>query len=76
MTNKQQLREKISRSEEQLEILRKKKENLEINILRLEEKLRNQKFQLDHIKVERELSEQAKTDVEGYSSIEDQVLKG
>lgn len=78
MTNKQQLELKINKGFEQLEILRKKKENIELNILNLENKIRNQQFQLDHIKEEKEIPEssQAKAGVESQSSIEDQILRG
>jgi hypothetical protein len=42
MTTKELLEERISKGLKQLEVLKKKKENLELNIFNLEAKIRNQ----------------------------------
>lgn len=75
MTRKEQLTEKIKQNKENLEILKNKRENLDLNIQRLEEKIRNQEFQLSHIKVDTEVQTTAKTKEDENSSLADEILK-
>jgi hypothetical protein len=48
--NKSELSDRIKKNEENLALLLKKRENLTLQIENLENKIRNQKFQLEHQK--------------------------
>lgn len=74
MTNKELLTQKITENEKQLKSLKGKQENLQINIERLEQKIKNQKFTLEHIKIEKELQPKDQTNVGDNSNIEDLIL--
>jgi hypothetical protein len=74
MTNKELLLIKIQSSKEELAKLEKKQQNLQLNIDRLRMKIRNQEFQLEHIKVEKEIQVKDQTSVGESSNIEDQIL--
>jgi len=74
MTNKELLLIKIQSSKEELAKLEKKQQNLQLNIDRLRMKIRNQVFQLEHIKVEKEIQVKDQTSVGESSNIEDQIL--
>jgi hypothetical protein len=74
MTNKELLLIKIQSSKEELAKLEKKQQNLQLNIDRLRMKIRNQEFQLEHIKVEKEIQVKDQTNVGESSNIEDQIL--